>query len=98
MNRITIEKRVQVISALVEGDSLRSVVRMTGVALNTIQKLMADLGTVCAEYQDKAMRNLNWLALWASLEQENPMERKPESGFQYPGWPPPTTHIVSSRP
>jgi len=59
MNRLTIEKRVQVISALVEGNSLRSTVRMTGVALNTIQKLLADLGMACMEYQDKAMRNLN---------------------------------------
>src|SRR6266699_4472071 len=58
MNRLTIEKRVQVISALVEGNSLRSTVRMTGVALNTIQKLLADLGRTCTEYQDKAMRNL----------------------------------------
>jgi IS1 family transposase len=58
MNRLPIEKRVQVISALVEGNSLRSVVRMTGVALNTIQKLLADLGNACLQYQDKAMRNL----------------------------------------
>jgi hypothetical protein len=47
MNRLTIEKRVQVISALVEGSSLRSTVRMTGVALNTIQKLLAELGIAC---------------------------------------------------
>ena len=59
MNRLTIKKRVQVISALVEGNSLRSVVRMTGVAMNTIQKLLADMGKACTEYQDKAMRNLN---------------------------------------
>lgn len=58
MNRLTIEKRVQVILALVEGNSLRSTVRMTGTAMNTIQKLLADLGTACMEYQDKAMRNL----------------------------------------
>jgi len=31
---------------------------VTGVALNTIQKLLADLGKACTEYQDKAMRNL----------------------------------------
>jgi hypothetical protein len=60
MDRLTIEERVQVISALVEGNSLRSVVRMTAVAMNTIQKLMADLGRACTEYQDKAMRNLKW--------------------------------------
>jgi len=59
MNRLTIEKRVQVISALVEGNSIRSVVRMTGVAMNTILKLLADVGEACAEYQDKALRKLN---------------------------------------
>jgi len=32
---------------------------MTGVSQNTIFKLLADLGDACAEYQDKAFRNLN---------------------------------------
>ena len=59
MNRLSQQKQAQVVAALVEGNSLRSTVRMTGVALNTIQKLMADLGTACMEYQDKVMRNLN---------------------------------------
>lgn len=31
---------------------------MTGVAKNTVVKLLADLGHACAEYQDKALRNL----------------------------------------
>lgn len=31
---------------------------MTGVAKNTILKLLAELGTACVEYQDKALRNL----------------------------------------
>jgi hypothetical protein len=47
MNRLNQQKRAQVISALVEGNSLRSVVRMTGVAMNTILKLLADVGKVC---------------------------------------------------
>src|SRR5271165_2872991 len=59
MNRLNRMKQSQVIAALVEGNSLRSTVRMTGVALNTIQKLLADLGAACMEYQDKAMRNLS---------------------------------------
>jgi IS1 family transposase len=58
MNRLTVEKRAQIISALVEGNSLRSVVRMTGAAMNTVLKLLADAGQACAEYQDRAMRNL----------------------------------------
>lgn len=58
MNKLPIEKRVAVISALVEGCSIRSTVRMTGVAKNTIVKLIADVGQACAEYQDKVMHNL----------------------------------------
>lgn len=53
MNRLTTEKGTQVISALVEGKSLRSVVRMTGAAMNTLLKLLADVGQAYAEYQDK---------------------------------------------
>jgi len=59
MNKLTRQQRVQVIAALVEGNSIRSTVRMTGVAKNTVVKLLADIGAVCAEYQDKMLRNLN---------------------------------------
>ncbi|HTV58027.1 MAG TPA: IS1 family transposase [Verrucomicrobiae bacterium] len=58
MNRLSQTERVQVIAALVEGNSIRATVRMTGVAKNTIVKLLAEIGTVCTEYQDKALRNL----------------------------------------
>jgi len=59
MNKLSREKRVQVIAALVEGSSIRSTVRMTGVAKNTVVKLLAEIGSICAEYQDKTLRNLN---------------------------------------
>ena len=58
MNSLDNKKRVQVVAALVEGNSIRATSRMTGVAQNTIFKLLADLGMACAEYQDKAFRNL----------------------------------------
>jgi transposase-like protein len=51
-------KRVHVISALVEGMSIRSIVRMTGVSKNTVVKLLEDIGNACAIYQDKVFRNL----------------------------------------
>lgn len=57
-NKLDNKKRVQVVAALVEGNSIRATVRMTGVAKNTIVKLLADLGAACAEYQDQAFRNL----------------------------------------
>lgn len=58
MNKLDNKRRAQVISALVEGNSIRATVRMTGVAKNTVVKLLADLGEACADYQDRAFRNL----------------------------------------
>ena len=58
MNHLSQEQRTQVIAALVEGNSIRATVRMTGVAKNTIVKLLAEVGTACAEYQDRVFRNL----------------------------------------
>lgn len=58
MNKLNNERRAQVIAALVEGCSINATVRMTGVAKNTILKLLADVGEACASYQDKVMRNL----------------------------------------
>lgn len=58
MNKLTTQKRVAVISALVEGCSVRSTSRMTGVAKGTILRLLAEVGQACAEYQDRAIRNV----------------------------------------
>ena len=59
MNKLSTEKRAQVIGCLVEGMSIRATVRITGAAKNTITKLLADLGAACAVYQDKTFRGLN---------------------------------------
>lgn len=59
MNRLDTATRSRVISCLVEGCSLRSTCRMTGVAMNTVLKLVADLGAVCDDYQDKKLRGLS---------------------------------------
>ena len=58
MNRLNKEEMVRVVACLVEGNSLRATVRMTGVHRTTIQKLLVELGAACSEYQDKAFRNL----------------------------------------
>ena len=58
MNRLSTEKRAQIIGCLVEGASIRATVRMTGAAKNTITKLLADLGEACAEYQDGVFQDL----------------------------------------
>ena len=57
-NVLKADKRRAVVAALVEGNSLRATARMTGVARNTVSKLLVDLGYACAVYQDEALRNL----------------------------------------
>ena len=49
VNKLTAEKRCAVVSALVEGCSVRCTVRMTGVAKNTVANLLVNLGQVCSE-------------------------------------------------
>jgi IS1 family transposase len=58
MNVLTTAKRAQVIGALVEGNSIHATVRMTGVAKNTIVKLLAEVGAACEKFQNEALRNL----------------------------------------
>lgn len=58
MNKLPSARQVQVVSALCEGNSIRSTARMTGVAINTVVKLLQDIGSTCLDYQDARMRNL----------------------------------------
>lgn len=58
MNKLNKAKQVQIISALVEGNSLRATARMCDVAFNTVLKLLPEIGRACLSYQDKLLRNL----------------------------------------
>lgn len=56
---ISMEKRAAVITALVEGCSVRSTVRMTGVSKGAILRLLASVGQACSDYQNATLRNLS---------------------------------------
>ncbi len=58
VNKLSTVEKSRVISALVEGNSLRAVTRMTGVHRTTVRKLLCDLGAACSEYQDRVFRDL----------------------------------------
>jgi IS1 family transposase len=58
MNRLTTSKRAQIVKALVEGNSLRSTTRMVGCSINTVTKLLVDLGTACEAFHDSFVRNV----------------------------------------
>lgn len=59
MNRLDSRKREQVIAALIEGCSVRSIVRMSGIAKKTVLRLVLEVGAVCSAFQDQAFRNLS---------------------------------------
>lgn len=94
MNRLSAPKRAQIIASLVEGNSLHATSRMSGVARNTISKLLVDLGTVCSIYQDRAMRDLTcnslqvdeiWTFVYAK-EKNVPPEKRAEGAGDVWAW------------
>src|SRR6202049_3273884 len=58
MNKLPLTKRVQILSMLCEGSSMRSISRVVDVSFNTVDKLLEDAGIVCAEFHDRAVRNV----------------------------------------
>ncbi len=89
MNQLDPIKRSQVIAALVEGASCRAVSRMTGVARNTVASLLVEIGAACAEYQNRALRNLKCQRIqcdeiWsfvAAKDRNIPAEKQGQFGF-----------------
>jgi IS1 family transposase len=89
MNRLSTERRAQIIRCLVEGNSMLATSRITGASKNTIKKLLIDVGSACAEYQNKTLRNLSCTNLQAdeiwsfcySKKKNVPEKYKSEFGY-----------------
>jgi IS1 family transposase len=58
MNKLPAAKRVQILSLLCEGTSMRAVSRLAGVSINTVTKLLVDAGKVCAAFHDEQVRGV----------------------------------------
>ena len=89
MNKLSQKKQAQVIAALVEGCSISSTARMTGVTKVTILKMLAKLGPACADYQDRTLNNLTckrvqcdeiWQFCYAK-EKNVPADKKGHFGY-----------------
>lgn len=59
MNRLSIERRAQIIACIVEGMGIRATCRITGAAKGTVTRLVAEMGEACAAYMDVAFRELD---------------------------------------
>jgi IS1 family transposase len=59
MNKLPLNKRVQILSMLVEGSSMRSISRVADVSINTVSKLLVEAGEWCLAYHDENVRGLN---------------------------------------
>jgi IS1 family transposase len=58
MNRLSTAERARIVGMMTEGNSLRAITRMVGVSINTVTKLLVDLGTACAKFHDEHVRNV----------------------------------------
>jgi len=89
MNRLPLERRAQILSMIAEGSSLRATSRMADVSLNTVTKLLLDVGAACEKYQDQMLRGLHakrvqcdeiWSFVYAKAKNV-PEEHRGELGY-----------------
>ncbi len=58
MNKLPLAKRVQILSMLCEGSSMRSISRVADVSINTVTKLLVDAGEACLALHDEQVRGV----------------------------------------
>src|SRR5437667_11532489 len=58
MNNLTRDRQIEILAALTEGMSIRSIERLTGVHRDTIMRLGARVGRGCEELHDRMMVGL----------------------------------------
>jgi IS1 family transposase len=89
MNRLSRTERAQIIRALVEGNSLRSTTRITGRSINTVSKLLADIGRAADAYMtahlwDLPATRIECDEIWAfcyAKERNVPEDKRGEWGM-----------------
>src|SRR5579871_1272022 len=58
MNKLPLEKRIQILSMLCEGSSMRAISRVADVSINTVTKMLVDAGNACAQFHDENVRGV----------------------------------------
>ena len=93
MNRLPAAKRAQIINLLIDGNSLKTTSRIADVSINTVTKLLADVGQGCQEFHDSMMfhvspRGVKCDEIWsfASAKEYNRHQEKRENGDKIGGY------------
>ena len=95
MNKLPLKKRVQILSMLVEGSSMRSTSRIAGVSINTVTKLLEDVGAVCSALHDDMVRGVNakrvqcdeiWSFCYAKAKNVNTAKTAPDEAGDVWTW------------
>lgn len=89
MNRLSRERKAQVLVALVEGNSIRATCRITDTAKGTVLRLLREVGEACWKYQDATLLNLSCKRLqcdeiWSfcyAKEKNLPPEKQGQFGY-----------------
>lgn len=88
MNKLPIEKRVQIINLLVEGNSLRSTSRIADVSINTVTKMLVDVGAACQKFHDETVigvrsQRIQADEIWSFVgaKQKNATQEQKENGY-----------------
>lgn len=93
MNQLSTDQRARIVAALVEGNSIRATVRMTGASKNTITKLLIELGSACSWYMSQKLTDLPCKRIqideiWSFVgaKEKNVTDEKREQGFAGDVW------------
>jgi hypothetical protein len=89
MNQLSLEQKTAVIKALVEGNSIRATVRMTGAAKGTVTRLLESVGKACEAYQQEVLKdlpckNIQCDEIWSfcyAKDKNVPQEHQGEFGY-----------------
>ena len=92
MNTLPLDKKLTILSAMIEGNSIRSTERMTGVHRDTIMRLMVRIGEQCVNFLDSRVRDIRaekvqadeiWTYVFKKQARIIGNDNPPEYGDQY---------------
>jgi IS1 family transposase len=95
MNKLPLGKRVQILSMLCEGSSMRSISRVVDVSINTVTKLLIDAGETCGAMHDEMVRDVKasriqcdeiWSFCYAKAKNVEAAEASPEGAGDVWTW------------